>query len=190
MNYSFWTDCDVESWTDVQCDFLSCRTKTETGRRPSEANSEDAHHVDKMLVTLTALWVISRFLQLEDWQTCDPLQGLFKDFYSTSRTFQGTLWSVFFFRLTYYFALYEILNFTVFSNMIQTLLKCLTILFMGFCFLINTTKKLSTTLMRDLLLYWLNDCLFRVSGTYGTWSKKHTTYERQVCTQKLCVINV
>ena len=70
---------------------LSYRTKTETGRRPSEANNEDKHHMDKMLVTMTALSVILQLLQLEDSKTCDAFQGLLKDFYSTSRTFQGTL---------------------------------------------------------------------------------------------------
>lgn len=78
--------------------------------------------------------------------------------------------------------------------MFETLLKGLTVLLKGFHMLIKTMKNLSTTLIRDFLLYCskaLKDFVQSLRNLWHMIKKTHRTYERQICThQTLCVINV
>ena len=118
-----YTDFSIESsmmWDVVS---LSCRTKTETGRRPSEVNNEDTNHADEMLVTLTALSVI--VLQLED----------LSDLWCISKTFEGLFLALpgLFKELNQAFLIFFLLFISLFKN------------FLLFRVFWNTSEKFNST---------------------------------------------
>lgn len=79
---------------DVRCFFLSCRIKTETGRRPSEANNEDTPHGENACHFDSAVSDFFKYCNLQTYQTCDAFQRLlmgllqhFRDFLNKLKVF-------------------------------------------------------------------------------------------------------
>lgn len=71
---------------DTRCFFLCCRTKTETGRRPSEANKDDTNRMDEVLSEST-FSDFYNYCNLRTYHTCDALQRLLKHFQDFLRNF-------------------------------------------------------------------------------------------------------
>lgn len=136
------------------------------------------------------------YCNLKTHQTCDAFQRPLKDFFSTSRTFHGTLSNLSSSFFTFYIALQELffLLFRVFSNMFETLLKRWTVLLKGFHMIIKTMKNLSTTLIRDFLLYCSKTQWLFAQSLRNLWHmiEKHTELMKdKICIhQKLCVIKL
>lgn len=151
---------------------MSRRTKTETGRRPSEANSEDG-----MLITVTATWRLTDL-----WGISRTFEGLSQHFYDLSEEIPP---EAFVLIETFFFVL-------LFSEFLDHFLHMTEVL-QHTCLLSNknTMKSCPSAPITDLLLlYWLP--LLAESEEQMAHDRKTTrkTYGRQICIQKLCVIIV
>lgn len=135
------------------------------------------------------------YCNLKTHQTCDAFQDLWRTSLALPGLFME-LYQTFLLLFLLFILLYKnfFLLFRVFSNMFETLLKRWTVLLKGFHMIIKTMKNLSTTLIRDFLLYCSKTQWLFAQSLRNLWHmiEKHTELMKdKICIhQKLCVIKL